>query len=206
LQACNALPFSEPHQVLAAASIAVLEEHIGALFALAKINRSWSKTLQDSLKSVASSHPQECADILMSYLHGQIQQLVTSSHANFVIEAAINCLPGVFKTFVANELADIVIEVSVHQCGYRTVAALIGSSRVLTTEVLKEPMRLACDRYGNFVLQKLIQACCKEDLKIIGDSLDLQALAQDIYGKHICRALQHRRKYGKKRTSHAPRV
>jgi hypothetical protein len=191
------IPWANPHDFCQKASLEDLREYARPLLEVAKINRFWSKALQDAIGKQAKTRPRECAQILKGMLcGGQLKKVVTSRHGNFVVSEFLtlkNLKSTKLADFCIHELRGSVAEVSMNQFGYRTVVNLIKYShnlpRALATEIIAAACELAVHPYGNFVLKMFIQKIDRDRLKILMASLKYDKMTQDKYGQYVLQAL-----------------
>jgi hypothetical protein len=113
--------------------------------------------------------PTECAETLIERLKDDVVQCIKNMHANHVIQVCIQELPSCAIAFIINAVelwgAD---SAASHIYGCRVVMRLLehipqSQLQTLLEQILQKTPKLAQDRYGNYVLQHIVDHGCLSD-------------------------------------------
>jgi len=102
----------------------------------------------------------EDAERLLEELHGRVRKAVTSPHANFVIQTAIEVMSMESTRFVGRELAGMAVWTASHRFGCRILSRLIEHSSAddeLIDEILGEVVLLCCNQFARHVVFSILE-------------------------------------------------
>jgi len=128
-------------------------------------------------------------------LQGQIVEAARSDYGNHPLEKYIVAMPPKEVQFIVDEVVGQAVALASHRTACRIVQRLLQHCpweqvRPFVPELLEHTQELLTDRYGNFVLQRLVEhgdAATRHRLVEALCSLDAVALAQHWIASHVLR-------------------
>jgi hypothetical protein len=169
----------------------------GKLVDLVCANRAWSIAVQDAIKVHKHSDSSECIGLLTTELRGRVTEVLQSPNGNFIVCSAIETFSAAFTEMISAEIGDAALEVCTHQYGYKAMISLMKSKdghwhfEQLLGRLMDCAVELACNKFGNFVIQAALSYTKKRQRKEIIGALrsEMRRLADDEFGRHVWRAL-----------------
>mmetsp|Transcript_36543 Transcript_36543/g.85650 ORF Transcript_36543/g.85650 Transcript_36543/m.85650 type:complete len:605 (+) Transcript_36543:160-1974(+) len=120
-------------------------------------------------------------EALIAGLHGHVHTAIEHPHANYVVQKVADLLPTEHVGFLFSELKGKAVWASKHRFGCRTMLRLVRHSTSegwagtlaanLVDELLKNATVLACDQFGNYVMQEVIEHGLAEQKKQLAQAL-----------------------------------
>jgi len=154
---------------------AKLREHALQLSLDARGCRSVQRALEEL--------PQSRAAEIALQLKGSVLRAIWSAHGNYVIQKIIRVLSISEAEFVVEELKEAGIDMVRHEYGCRVYVQLLSGNaadvrvvNLINGVVLTRTRELVADRYGHFVLEKVLEHGATSQCRDI-----VQALRQDLW-------------------------
>mmetsp|Transcript_19616 Transcript_19616/g.45663 ORF Transcript_19616/g.45663 Transcript_19616/m.45663 type:complete len:605 (+) Transcript_19616:112-1926(+) len=120
-------------------------------------------------------------EALISGLHGHIHTAIEHPHANYVVQKVVDLLPTESVAFVVSELKGKSVWASKHRFGCRTMLRVVRHSAEagwageaaadLVDELLPHASELACDKFGNYVMQEVLEHGLPRQAKRLAETL-----------------------------------
>jgi len=121
--------------------------------------------------------PTDVAARLAAELHDHVQELMASSHGNYVVQKIVEILPPAHSSFVAEELRHCAAQFARDKYGCRILVRLVEYSLsspatvLLIDEILVHACDLSFHQYGHLVLKTLLEHGTNRDKSQIASVL-----------------------------------
>lgn len=150
-----------------------------------------SRDVQRALEEADSNNEREA---LACEMHGHVCEAMQCLHANHVLQKCVSTLEPSAVQFVIDELAEqgprAICDLASHRFGCRVLEKILMRceseqlSKVVTS-LIADAAKLCMHRYGNFVMQRLLER--KEWLEASTGALKahLWEIGQNFFGSHV---------------------
>jgi len=118
---------------------------------------------------------------MLSGLHGHVHTALEHPHANYVVQKIVEVLPTEYIAFVISELRSKAVWAAQHRFGCRTILRLVhhvssgrwGSQAAakVIDELLPHTIDLTYDKFGNYVMQEVLEHGLPHQRRRVGQNL-----------------------------------
>jgi len=186
---------SRATDLISDACSATLEHRNSAVWALSRKDATSSALVQKAIEIVAEelaeateSGDEEAwteanfrVEALIAGLHGHTHTAIEHPHANYVVQKVADLLPTEHVAFLVSELKGKAVWASKHRFGCRTMLRLVRHSTAagwageaaagLVDELLANATELSCDKFGNYVMQEVLEHGLPEQVRKLAEML-----------------------------------
>mmetsp|Transcript_29124 Transcript_29124/g.67019 ORF Transcript_29124/g.67019 Transcript_29124/m.67019 type:complete len:582 (+) Transcript_29124:103-1848(+) len=186
---------SRAFDLISDACSATLEHRNSSVWALSRKDATSSALVQKAIEIVAEelSEAKESGDeeawneanfrveALIAGLHSHTHTAIEHPHANYVVQKVADLLPTEHIAFLMSELKGKAVWASKHRFGCRTMLRLVRHSTaagwageaaaVLVDELLANATDLSCDKFGNYVIQEVLEHGLPEQVRKLAEML-----------------------------------